>query len=326
MKGNFHKTILLTALVGLLYGCSDSGDDSEDETTITSKVFSKACMAGAQPIISVADFNADGIVDQADVEEIGTVIQDGIYYTLYDRNVDGVVDQLDQDLTTRSIGVSSTDLDKSIVTLFHEVEELQTANGLDDLANLGFQKGTSSLAGHGEHWLNDIGNAAISGQAQSQFLRAEGINVSKADNKVWALFWGQNGDLQFTNGATDFPVAGGEWMDSQVNSFSGEPPVFDNVDASKWHTHAGLCITTKGSDIVLSQHTTFNQCQAMEDDSRGAGEFSTWINIWMIHAWLFVPNPNGLFANTHPCIDQDSPAESLINGDRNVPAFFHHAH
>ena len=326
MKGNFHKTLLVTTMFGLLYGCSDSSDDPESDITPNSKVFSKACMDGAKPIINVADYDGNGVVDEADVTDIESVIQENIYYTLYDRNVDGQIDQLDLELTKSDLVKTSTDLDQDITSLFHKVKSLQTVDGLLGLYEQGFSPGTSSLAGHGEHWSNEIGNDTIGGQAQAQFLRAEGLNVSKTDNKVWALFWGQNAELEFANGATDFPSLSGEWMNSQVKSFTDEPPAFDNVDASRWHTHAGLCITFKSNEFILNQHTTFNQCQSMEDDSRGDGEISPWINIWMVHAWLFVPNPKGLFANTHPCMDQESPAESLISGDRNVPMFFNHGH
>jgi hypothetical protein len=47
----------------------------------------------------------------------------------------------------------------------------------------------------------------------------------------------------------------------------------------------------------------------------------------MVHMWFFELNPNGLFGNTHPCIDPDAPKEQDLNYRcRPTPEFFHKYH
>lgn len=320
------KSTLAVSVISVLNACIILEEENNEVQAPNAEVYAKACMNGAKPITNVADFNADGQVNQGDVDKIKDVISQGIYYTLYDRNVDGVLNDDDVEMTEADIGKNSSELDQNIATLFNNVKDLQSVDNNETLRQMGFGKGTSSLAGHGEHWLNDLGNEALNGEVQSEFMRAEGLNVSTDDGYVWALFWGQNAEMDFANDATDFPELDGEWMDSQVVSFSDTPPEFATVNAHDWHTHAGLCVTEENGDIILNQHTTFNECQSMEDDGRGVDDYSTWLNIWMVHAWIFVPNPHGMFANTHACIDPDAPSEASINGNRQIPPFFagHH--
>lgn len=307
-----------------LSSCDSTNNESTPTTNQFAKVFTESCMDGAEPITSVSDFNADGVVDNMDVSIITSVIDSGIYYTIYDRNVDGAVDQLDLDKVNSELGNSSTALDQEVAALFDSVKHLQLTKTKSELNQKGYSLGTSSLRGHGEHWLNNIGNETISplSGTNSEFSRAEGLNIPKANGEVWALFWGQAANPVFANGADDYPMENGNWMSSQVTSFAATPPAFNEIDHDKWHTHAGLCITNNGQ--TLNQHISFEACQALPDSSRGLGELSPWINIWMLHAWLFVPNPDGLFANTHRCLDTTEPLESSINGDRTVPEAFHH--
>ena len=121
-------------------------------------------------------------------------------------------------------------------------------------------------------------------------------------------------------------------MNSRVIAFAGHAPKFTSSPHEQWHTHAGLCFTTETVDgkkrIVLNQHTAFLECQAIpSEDKLGTspiGPVNPWVNIWMLHVWMFDLNPNGLFANTHPCLDPHAVDEATINNGRPVPPFFQH--
>jgi len=322
LKTSFYLSVLLA-----ISSCSFTYQD-----TIETDIFGQACMAGAQPIISVSDFDGNGFVDENDISEINSAIHESIYFTIYDRNTDGVINEMDVELAKSELDSVSTSLDQKIASLFHETKFLQQEKGRTRLKSLGFHQGAESIAGHGEHWNNEKGSQLIDEGGDIQFEEAVGLNVPKASGRVWALFWGLKAQLEFENGASDYPVAGGVWETEQVVAFSGSPPNFTGDDSEAWHTHAGLCSAPqeKNGKLVaehLSQHLSYAQCQTKASVALNIGEENGWINIWMLHAWIFVPNPNGLFANTHPCIDQDSPSEDMLNGsDTIIPEFFQHHH
>ncbi|NRB41490.1 MAG: hypothetical protein HRU20_23965 [Pseudomonadales bacterium] len=51
-----------------------------------------------------------------------------------------------------------------------------------------------------------------------------------------------------------------------------------------------------------------------------------WVNIWMLHAWIYDLNPMGLFSGTHPHVDPNATPESSRRDGREVPMYFmmHH--
>ena len=119
-------------------------------------------------------------------------------------------------------------------------------------------------------------------------------------------------------------------MGSRVVSFAGAPPTFFDSPEESWHTHAGLCFTSHyGEDGRIDrkgdQQTSFLECQALPSIAKTADSpLNPWINIWMLHLWQYDLNPDGKFANTHPCLDQNALPEHELNGDREVPPFFAH--
>ena len=283
----------------------------------------KICQGAAQPILSVADFDGSGVVDENDIVLLEKAERRGSYYAFYDINVDGKLDDEDIKRAKTDLGMPSVVSDRLLALLFHRVKQFQIMDSRQELNATGFFETTSSLAGHGEHWTN-----YVDGDQQS-FLRPIGLNVPKNEDAVKGLFWAIDAVPVFENGATDYPTPGGEWETQRVVAFSGQPPHYTGRTDEMWHTHAGLCITVEmldnGPELVLNQFTTFAECQArpsLAKDPRTG--YNTWENLWMLHAWMFDLNPNGLFANTHPCVDPDSPPESVINGDREVPPFFSH--
>lgn len=286
------------------------------------------CGAAASPLLSVADFNADGRVTKKDISALVKHINSGHYYALYDRNADGQLDKLDVNAAKLDKGQTSTVLDRKLASLYQQTKILQTASGYAQLQALGFTPITGALAGHGVHWTNVSSDMPVSG-----------INVLEDGSAVKAVYFSENAlplfnDVAAESGLSplDYPTLPGAWMYERVQAFSNLPP--NEPDASlqhKWHNHAGLCITVQdngsGAEFVLDQHTSFMECQVIPSQVKvpyGDESYNAWLNIWMLHTWLFDLNPAGTYAGTHPCVDPQAPSESDINGDREVPPFFQH--
>jgi hypothetical protein len=298
---------------------SESNDDDSD----------KQCLIGVSQIQSVADLDGDGSVGQSDKVILKKAIKKRLYYAFYDLNADGKLNRDDLERLKKQIGMNSTVFDQEVAALFHRSKQFQLVDSGEELNAMAYNIGTGSLAGHGEHWNNLDGDLSIAGYKLADFYKVEGINVPQDRGSVAALFWGQGATPVFANGADDYPTPGGAWENERVVAFAGGPPTFTSSPDELWHTHAGLCITTElrstGIEIVLNQHTSYTECQAIPSltTSSITGQ-NTWINIWMVHMWIYDLNPNGFFANTHPCIDPDAPSEHTINGGREVPPFFAH--
>jgi hypothetical protein len=301
-----------------LFSAVVMADDDGDEDR-------RICNGAALPILTVADFDGSGVVDQNDMVLIKKARKRENYYAFYDVNVDGKLDKDDIRRAEMDIGLQSTPSDRVLALLFHRVKQYQIMDSRQEINATGFYKITYSLAGHGEHWSNFIDGD------EETFLRPAGLNVTKKDGEIKGVYWAIDAVPVFENGATDYPQPGGEWETQRVIAYADQPPTYTGRPDETWHTHAGLCITVEmldqGPDLVLNQHTTFAECQARpslaKDPQTG---YNSWANLWMLHAWMFDFNPNGLFANTHPCVDPDSPPEHVINGDREVPPFFNHHH
>ncbi len=292
----------------------------------------KLCGAPAS-ILTTADVDGSGTVDKSDVKLMKKVLKRKKYVAFYDLNADGKFNKKDVEMAKQDLGNVSTPLDRDMAKLFHQVKQFGVVDTTIELKAMGQLKFADSLAGHGQHWINLKGRDAAVGRGLSEFYRPEGTNVPEKGDQVAGLFWAQAAIPVFENGATDYPTPGGAWMTSRVIAFAGNPPDFTSANSAIeiWHKHPGLCITVEDVDgtekLVLNQQTTFLQCQLMPSirklgKTANGTEINPWVNMWMFHVWMFDLNPNGIFANTHPCIDPDAPSEQEINGGREVPPFF----
>lgn len=283
------------------------------------------CNGGVQPILSVADFNGDGTVTEKDITIIKKAVKKENYYAFYDVNLDGKLDRRDIRRAKHDLGLSSNLTEQLLAYLFHRTKQYQLIDSPEEMMATGFSTIADSIAGHGQHWIDFVD------PVEGNFWRPNGLNFSKNDQTVKGVFWSKDAIPVFENGATDYPTPGGLWETQRVIAFADTPPIFTGDPSEVWHTHAGLCITAEGTFespvISLNQHTTFAECQALPSIYKVPGtNYNPWFNQWMLHAWMFDLNPNGIFGNTHPCVDPQSPDEATINGDRPVPPFFQHHH
>lgn len=318
--------VILLASMGSLSFADDHMDDHENEVS--------ECREHASPILSVADYNGDGMVTGSDVAELARAVNAGQYYAFYDRDADGKLSGHDVKEAAHDIGKESRALDQELVALFNRFKHFQTVTSTTELEQLGFQIGTAPMQGHGVHWLSLGGVLSTQGLKPADFYAAEGLNVPSSGDSVKAMFWGNPSqplfnDAQAPGGLSslDYPAPGGAWEQERVQAFGTPPPQFTSSEDEFWHPHAGLCVTVQvkgaGPEFVLDQHTSFAECQVIPSLVKtGVIYPNAWMNFWMVHMWLFDLNPAGFFGGVHPCVDPDAPNEAVFNGDREVPAFF----
>lgn len=316
------KTITITTTIALTLLASSPLMAMESVT----------CGQTAQPLTSVADFDANGVVDRKDIRTLAKHIgKKKPYYALYDVNADGKLDRKDLRQAIGDTRKTSTKADQELATFYNRFKSLQTVRGYTELGELAYSPIPAALRGHGVHWFSNAGMASMMGHKQPDPMLAEGLNVSTDERRVHALFWASPAVPVFDNGATDYPT-GENWKDGRVISFSNMPTKMTSRADEMWHKHGGLCMPLKyvydeSENRTLigeaHQYTTYNECQAMQNDVSMLPDGSVmWANFYMLHMWLYDLNPNGFFAGRHPCVEQNAPSDETINGGREVPHFF----
>ena len=305
------------------------------------------CGAQAPTLLSVSDFNGDGNVNGRDISLLAKEIGKGGYFALYDRNSDGVLDNLDVTLATQDINRNSSQTDQQLAQMYQRFKHFQDISEFDQLSAMGYQPLGGPLAFHGQHWMNQAGQFAIAGLQPADPNVAEGLNVASDGSDIPALFWGSQAiplfeDATAPGGLSNLDWASdpfglnpnSAWQDKPVQAFANTPPdFFDDTEEDAWHKHAGVCLTFTdegaGPHWNIDQHTSNAFCQSLPNLAKfdvAGQQINLWGNFWMLHVWLYDLNPNGTFANTHPCIDPDAASEDEINGGRVVPPFFQDHH
>lgn len=298
-----------------------------------------SCGDASQMLLTVADFNADGRVTYKDMAMIRLAMYDKKYAAIYDRNADGKLDRGDLYKAWSELGQVSTTTDQQLAKMYQRFRHFQDVSGHGEVMSMNYQTIGGTFAFHGQHWLNTAGQFAVAGLREADPFIAEGINVTSDGQSVPALFWGDGAVPLFNDPSApdglstlDWPSPNGVWNFERVQAFADTPPdFFPSTTDDNWHTHAGLCVTTQdlgnGPEFVTEQHLSNAECQARPNLQKfefNGQMINQWGNFWMLHAWLFKLNPNGVFGNVHPCVDPDGASEHDINGDRVVPPFFQH--
>lgn len=237
---------------------------------------------GPQPLLTVADFDGDGIVAQPDLDLMHRVLHWGGYLAYFDRNADYVLDPLDADATVHDLGATSTELDREIATVFWATVPLRDR---DRAMERGWIPVTQPFPGHGVHWAKPA-----DGRIDRAFEldRPEGLNYTP-DGELVAVY--------FAHGPHIRPDA--------------PPPEGFTGDEDMWHHHAGMCFG--GVDLQAPTYDPtelqFMECLGLLECYRATG---TQCTIWMpkmhmLHLWLYKLNPCGKFAMTHPGLGEPPP-------------------
>lgn len=304
---------------------------------------SAVCGDQPRPLLSVADFNGDGIVTGADLKAltVHSKKRSG-YYALYDRNADGILNQLDVRMAAADMGKRSSQLDQKLAYWYNRFSRFQHMQGVDAFASAGYFAVPPSLQGHGLHWFNNEGMGTMLGMKPPLQNIAEGLNIDTENNLVHAVFWGFAGTPVYDPACAG--SNGENWKDCPVIAFSNTPPSFTGSHTEKWHAHAGLCMTASFkydaddnqvfdingrpvfTDGVAEQYMSYNECQVRASDMKMPDGSNMWANFYMLHVWMFDLNPAGVFAGKHPCVETDGVSDEALTGDREAPEFFANMH
>lgn len=300
-------------------------------------------MVEALPILSVADYDGDGRVSRYDLILIRRAISRGDYVAYYDKDANGVLNYCDYRESRFDLRKVSSKVDREMAVLFVKFGWLQNKTAEDAAQLYGFSPVVASLAGHGEHWMNDAGVRAVGIGGTATFDMIQGLNIPEDGSEIRAAFWGQGATPLFEDptaesglSTLDWPL-GDAWKAERVQAFAGHAPTFTSSDEEIWHTHAGLCqVFDDDGKGYVHQYTSFDECQQYPNAAPipigvhpVTGETilgNIWINLWMVHLWFYDLNPHGLFAGTHPHIDPDSPSEMDTTDGREIPEFFQEHH
>lgn len=294
----------------------------------------------AEPILSVADFNGSGRVNWEDVLQIESALLQGKYYAYYDRNADDVFDRADVNATWGDYGKYSTVVDQELAEFFDRFGWLQSQPRIviEGLV-LRWQLFTPALQGHGEHWVQMLrAMAAFEPDGAADPTMAQGLNRDTVRDEVAGLYWGEAATPLFEDPSDPSGLStlgwpeGTAWHDKRVQAFADSPSQFTSSPHEFWHTHGGLCLTEpEEGNFIINQYLSNAECQALPNVNPqliGFDEYlqpiyaNIWVNVWMLHMWMFDLNPNGLFGGTHPDVDPQAPGEEIINGGREVPMWF----
>lgn len=258
-KTTRRKTLVRTGLAGMLAALLPASMALADDDM---------CLAGAEPLLSVADFTGDGLVDNRDLLLLGRVIQNDRYVAFYDRNADGHINARDLDLANQDLGKVSSGLDQDIARVYWGTTRYRN---LGQAALDGYEPTTQVVAGHGRHWMEASLMKDATYPALPQLSAPAGLNYDE-EGTLQAVFWGQ---------PTAFPVG-------------SLPPPQIFSQAQMWHGHNQACITNYGliKQVKYTENIDPAQCD------RIGGESGTF---YMLHLWLYRLNPDGAFAMTHPC-------------------------
>lgn len=283
---------------------------------------------GPQPLLSVGDFDGDGVVTNADKALLNDA-KKGEYVAFFDLNADGKLSGQDVALVAKNKGATSTVLDRQLAELFWATEMYRDK---DNAIAAGYRPFTQQLQGHGQHYARlpfkiDPTTGGLDANYENvldgtlEIDTPEGLNYDP-DGKLVAVFYYQGIDILswvFT------PVGTPAWYSlfnasvlaglQGAGMHGGLPPFFDSEDEN-WHQHWGGCwdnldypAMTFNTNIVpqFNQHVFPAECAARATDPSVR---QGWIPAFnMLHVWLYDLNPCGTFAGIHPHVSESYPPE-----------------
>lgn len=105
----------------------------------------------AIPILSVADFNGDGSVNNLDIEDLtarsGSVAGEDLYHPLYDLNANGTIDEQDLTEANNDLGVDVPLLDQQIAQATQATMKYYGSEGLEQAIADGYLPSTQEAMG-----------------------------------------------------------------------------------------------------------------------------------------------------------------------------------
>lgn len=275
-----------------------------------------------EPLLTVADFNGDGAVNISDFGKIATHLNsswgEDNYHYIYDRNVDLRIDFQDLILTALDLGKTVPLLDQQIARATQATLRYYGANGIQNAIADGYIPSTPEAQGHGQHFFNF--NLALQA-GNSETLDIEhpiGLNFDDT-GKLVAVFYTRIPK-------TGQPTPENPFAFLQVDPADDHPPAtsFDTLSAEDWHHHHSAYARGLGNlnaeNIYFEEDVPLSMVVSRLQDSG----FQIFPNsdayylpkLWMLHGWFHSPNPDGVFANTHPEIAPYAVTELGVHGEQ----------
>ncbi len=272
-------------------------------------------------LLSVADFNGDGEVNNTDIEDIleryNSIQGDDLYHPLYDWDTDGDIDVTDIVEAVNTIGAEVPLLDQQIAQAVQATMKYYGSKGLETALAEGYLPFTQEVNEHGIHYFNFNLASEIGNLEELDIERPVGLNYD-AEGNLLAVFYIR---VPETEEATlENPLA--EILEVKAED-DFPPSSFDTLTPDDWHNHQNIWFTGLGNlnpelvfgfeefvpvEATISRLQDTNFQLFPDSDTIFSPKF------WMLHAWIHSINPRGTFANTSPDVSIYAPEELGIHG------------
>ena len=265
------------------------------------------------PLLRVADFDGNGKVNRADLNDLTDRLfsakGDDDYHPLYDLNADYKLNLRDLVRATADLGAAVPLLDQQIARATQATMRYYGSQGLQHAIADGFLPFTQEFNGHGIHYLNLRLAREISNQKQVDIKRPVGLNYDTEGNLV-AVFY-----LRAPRALPADPANPLQGL--MVDPTDDAPPdtSFDTVTSENWHHHHNPWATGLGN--LNSEQVYFEEDVPVEIVAQRLQQAQFKLfpesdiyyvpKLWMLHGWVHSLNPDGVFADDKPNLSKYAP-------------------
>lgn len=289
------------------------------------------CNHNLTPILSVPDFNGDGVVNVDDVKLVSDRAENGPYHPIFDRNVDGAINGQDVSATAKAKGEASSNDDQRLVQLYQATVKYQDkAAAIAD----GYRPFTQPLKGHGQHYTKLPFKLRINPNTQQPEIDPtylnqldaavnhadpEGLNYDDNGNLVAVFYYHGINVLELLQARLAGNVTAMETLSAQAvfyglqgtGMFGGVAPVFDSPEAT-WHQHWGACFSNLDYNAMNFNPTLtpgFTQGEFPTECISRSPTHGYLMSFNMMHVWIHKLNECGLYAGTDPEVSPEADPE-----------------
>jgi hypothetical protein len=248
-----------------------------------------------RPVISMGDFDRDGVVTCKDIRAIIQQVEKGEYLALYDRNADGALNQDDVEIVRLERRRGSNPQDQEIVRLFEATERYRDRT----VAELeGFRPITQDFKGHGTYLIRPPAERETNRLDYTFDLTSPEGLIYDTDRALVGVFYYFGPD----------PIEG-------ISSFRPEatpPDAFWNV-FDTWESRAGVCLLNANWEkmqdplhrVIFKECASPSRCTSLASQFYDEGAIDSPLDVvWnprfhLLRVWLYRINACGLFSPSH---------------------------
>ncbi|WP_299491476.1 hypothetical protein [Acaryochloris sp. IP29b_bin.137] len=249
------------------------------------------------PLLSVADFDGDGVVNEDDLSSLEQRIAQGQagYHPLYDLDANGVLDSNDLQQAESTVESSVSQLDQQVAQATQATMKYYGPGGIEQALQDGYVPTTEEAKGHGSHYYNFGLAAQIGNDKTLDVTQPVGLNFNDRGELI-AVFYIH---IPRVNGIT-------------VDPSDDFPPTtsFEGLTASDWHIHRSSWASGLGTtdpkqvsfEEDVPQLLVINRL--LENGTNFFPDSDEFYlpKFYMLHGWFHSLNPSGTFAITNPLV------------------------